>query len=141
VVNYWLCVTNEENWNVVKKRRVWGVPEKRGKRQIEAVKPGDYLVFYVTPMRIGGIFKAVSEPFESKERIFSWTNFGREEMFPYRVKLEPNVVAKELVPFDKLVGKLNFSKGHKRWNIMVRRAMVEISERDFEVIHCFVGVK
>jgi predicted RNA-binding protein len=134
-------VTNEDNWNVVKARKVWGVPEKRGKRQIEAVKPGDYLVFYVTPKRIGGIFKAVSEPFESKERIFSWADFGREEMFPYRVKLEPNVVAREPVPFDKLAGKLSFSKGHKHWSIMLRRAMIKISERDFEVVHGFVGGK
>lgn len=141
LVNYWLCVTNEDNWTVVKKQRVWGVPEKRGRRQIETVKPGDYLVFYVTPKRVGGIFKVVSEPFESKEKIFSWSDFGREEIFPFRVRLESNVVTKELVAFDKLVGKLSFTKGLKRWSVLLRRAMFKISARDFEVIEGFVGGK
>jgi len=141
MVNYWLCVTNDDNWNVVKKQKVWGVPEKRGRRQIEAVKPGDYLVFYVTPKRIGGIFKAASEPFESKEKIFSWADFGREEIFPYRVKLESVVVAKEPVSVDKLIGKLSFTRGLKRWSIMLRRAMAKISEKDFELIRGFVRGK
>jgi predicted RNA-binding protein len=141
LVNYWFCVTNEDNWNVVKKHRVWGVPEKRGRRQIEAVRSGDYLVFYVTPKRIGGILKAVSEPFESKEKIFSWTDFGREETFPHRVKLEPTVVAKEPVSVDKLIGKLSFTRGSKHWSIFLRRAMFKISEKDFEAIRNFVNVK
>jgi len=63
MVNYWICVTNEENWNVVKKRKVWGVPE-RSRRQIENVKPDDLLVMYVKPQRVAGIFKAVSGSFE-----------------------------------------------------------------------------
>ena len=134
LVNYWLCVTNEDNWKVVKGLKVWGVPERQGKRQIERVRPGDCLVFYVIPKKIGGIFRVVSEPFESREKIFSWANFGREEVFPYRVRLEPDIVGKELVPFDKLVGKLSFTKGRKRWSIMLRRAMFRISERDFKVI-------
>ena len=138
-MNYWLCVTNEDNWKVVRARKVWGVPERRGKRQIEAVKSGDYLVFYVTPKRVGGIFRVVSEPFESREKVFSWADFGREEVFPFRVRLEPNVVAKEPVSFDRLVGKLSFTKGRKRWSIMLRRAMLRISERDFEVIRGLLG--
>ena len=28
MVNYWLCVTNEENWRVVKERKIWGVPRE-----------------------------------------------------------------------------------------------------------------
>jgi len=140
-VNYWLCVTNEDNWNAVKKHKVWGVPEKRGRRQIEMVKPGDYLAFYVMPKRIGGILKAVSEPFESKEKIFSWAEFSREEIFPHRVKLEPVVVAKEPVSVEKLVSKLSFTKGLKRWSVLLRRAMVMISAKDFELIRSFVGGK
>jgi predicted RNA-binding protein len=138
-VNYWLCVTNEDNWNVVRKLKIWGVPEKRGRRQIESVKAGDHLVFYVTPKRIGGIFKAVSEKFESKEKIFSWADFGREEVFPHRVKLESVVVAKEPVSFDKLIGKLSFTKGLRHWSIMLRRAMFEISQKDFEAIRDFLS--
>lgn len=138
MVNYWLCVTNEDNWNVVKTHKIWGVPEKRGKRQIEGVRSGDYLVFYVVPKRVGGIFKVVSEPFESWEKVFSWADFGRE-VFPYRVKLRQIVVAGEPVSFDKVVGKLSFTKGRRRWSVMLRRAMFRISERDFEVFRDLLG--
>lgn len=140
MVNYWLCVTNEDNWNVIKAQKIWGVPEKRGKRQIEGVRPGDFLVFYVIPKSVGGIFRAVSEPFESREKVFNWADFGREEVFPFRVKLEPVMVPDYLLPFERLVGKLSFTKGLKRWSIKLRRAMFKISARDFEVIKEFVSV-
>lgn len=137
-MNYWLCVTNEDNWNVVRKQKIWGVSEKRGRSQVESVKPGDYLVFYVTPKMIGGIFKAVSKSFESREKIFSWAAFGKEEVFPYRVRVNPSIVTNKPLPFDKLVGKLGFTKGRKRWSIMLRRAMFKISARDFDIIRRFV---
>jgi len=134
MVNYWLCVTNEENWEVVRKRQVWGVPERRGRKVIEAVRPGDYLIFYVKSKRIGGIFEAVSEAFESSERIFSWGEFGREEIFPFRVKLRPVVVADEPIEIGELIGKLSFTKGLRRWSVRLRRAMLRVSARDFKLI-------
>jgi len=139
LVNYWLCVTNEDNWKVIKTRRIWGVPEKRGKRQIEGVRPGDLLVVYIIPKRVGGIFMAVSEPFESREKVFNWADFGREELFPFRVKLEPVMVPDEPLPFENLVGKLSFTKGLKRWSVRLRRAMFRIHANDFNVIRDFVG--
>jgi predicted RNA-binding protein len=47
-----------------------GVPKRR-KKIIDQVKPGDLLVFYVKPKRIGGVLKATSESFESDEEIFA----------------------------------------------------------------------
>ena len=70
MVNYWLCVTSEENWDVVRKKKVWGVP-RANKRLIENVKRGDLLVFYVSPKSIRGIFEAVSEPYEDDKRTFT----------------------------------------------------------------------
>jgi predicted RNA-binding protein len=132
--NRWLCITNEDNWNVVKTKKVWGVPEKRGKHQIESVRPGDKLVFYVTPKRIAGIFEATSKPFESKEKIFGWADFGREEYFPHRVKLKSVILAKEPVSADAIMRELSFSKGQKYWSICLRRAMLKITESDFDAL-------
>ena len=133
-MRYWLCVTNEENWQKVKEKKVWGVPAKRGKRQIETVKRGDCLVFYVMPKRIGGIFEATSEPFESSKKIFSWAEFGRPEIFPYRVRLEPVRLPNEPVHVETLIDKLSFTRGRKRWSILLRRAVLEISEEDYRLI-------
>jgi predicted RNA-binding protein len=39
-MNYWLCITNEENWKVIREKNIWGVPE-RHKNTIAKVKFGD----------------------------------------------------------------------------------------------------
>jgi len=133
MVGYWLCITNEENWSVVKVRRVWGVSE-RYRRVIEAVRPGDYLVFYVMPKRIMGVFKAVSKPFESRERVFPWRGAGGREVYPYRVKLEPVVLAERPLMFNELVPKLSFVKNKVRWSGYLKRAMLTIPKEDFDLI-------
>ena len=133
MVNYWLCVTNGENWRVVKERKLWGV-SNRNRRLIERVKPGDLLVFYVMPKKISGVFEAASEPFESDEKVFSWGEFGREELFPYRVKLEPVSVPEEPISFEELISRLGFIVNKKRWTGYLRRAMCIIPKEDYETI-------
>ena len=133
LVNYWLCVTNEENWEIIKEKRVWGVP-KRSRGFIEKVNVGDLLVFYVSPKKITGIFRAISESFYDEDRIFSFAGFKREEIFPYRVKLEPVVIAEEPVQFDELISKLKFIVNKKRWTGYLRRAMVSIPKEDYDLI-------
>ena len=126
-------MTNEENWNVMKKRNVWGVPE-RDRRRIEEVRPGDYLVFYVMPLRVAGIFRATCEAFESSEPIFNWGEFGRHEVFPYRVRLEPVVIPEEPLQFKELIPKLRFITNKRMWSGHLRRAMRTIPKDDYEVI-------
>jgi len=36
---YWLCITTEANWKVIKERNIWGVPG-RHKNTIAKVEPG-----------------------------------------------------------------------------------------------------
>ncbi len=128
-MGYWMCVTNEKNWQIIRDKRIWGV-SKRRKKIIGQVKPGDLLVFYVKPKRIGGIFKAVSKPFESDEEIFTPVN---GEIFPYRVRLKAVYVPMEPIDFEGLIPKLSFTKG-RRWSVMLRRGMFEISEEDYKII-------
>lgn len=134
MVNYWLCITNEKNWDVVKKRNIWGVP-KRSWGFIEKVKPGDFLVFYVSPKRVSGIFKAISEPFVDDEAIFSAEGFSADERFSHRVRLEPIVIAKEFVNFSELIPKLEFIANKKRWSGYLRRAMIQIPKEDYDLIY------
>ena len=133
MVNYWICVTNEDNWEIIRKKEIWGVP-KRFRKLIGKVRKGDLLVFYVCPKKISGIFQAISEPFENKERLFSCEGFGREEVFPYRVRLKPSVVAKEYVQFDDLISKLQFIVKKKKWRAYLRRSMIAIPKEDYDLI-------
>jgi len=133
MVRYWLCVTNQANWRVVKEKLIWGVSE-RYRRRMEELSPGDLLVFYVRPKRIAGIFKAASKPFVDKKRIFSSEGFRTDEVFPHRVRLEPVLVPPEPVPFEPLVPKLKFIKNKARWTGHLRGAMRPIPEEDYELI-------
>lgn len=50
-MTYWICITNRENWEVIKRHNVWGVPKKH-KNTLSRVKPGDKLVIYVRQEKI-----------------------------------------------------------------------------------------
>ena len=133
MVNYWLCVTSEENWKVVRKRKLWGV-SGRNKAQIEKVEHGDNLVFYVKPQRLMGIFQAASGAFKSDEKIFGTSGFTREEIFPYRIKLKSYMAPKEPVLLKSLVPKLKFITNKKKWMGHLRRAMQIIPKEDYDTM-------
>jgi len=135
LVNYWLCITTEKNWEVVRKKNVWGVP-KRSRGFIQKVKLDDLLIFYVTPKRIAGVFKAASEPFVDEEAIFSAEGFGGEERFSHRIRLEPIVLTKEYVDFSALIPRLSFIANKKRWSGYLRRVMVQSQSR---ITNCFMS--
>lgn len=132
-MKYWICVTNQINWDVVREQRVWGVTD-RNRRRLQKVEPGDILVFYVKPKTIGGIFRAISKPFESDKKIFSSIGFVPKETFPNRVRLEEVVIPKEPIAFGRLVPKLGFIANKKRWGGYLMTAMLEIPEEDYETI-------
>lgn len=43
IMNYWLCITNDDNWRIIKKRE-FGVYLKKDAAQIAEVMPGDNLI-------------------------------------------------------------------------------------------------
>lgn len=134
LLQFWFCVTHEENWNIILEKGIWGVSQ-RNKNTIYKLKRGDMLVFYVIPKRICGIFEVVSEPFESHEEIFGWGEFGRKELFPYRVKVKNILIPKDPVNIESLIEKLDFIKNKYLWSIHLKRAMQLISKTDYELIH------
>jgi predicted RNA-binding protein len=132
-MKYWLCVTSEENWHVVKKRKIWGISE-RNRRQMDELKVGDMLIFYVKPKRTAGVYKVSAKPFVDNNRIFSTAGFSESETFPHRVKIQAFAVPKEPVPFDFLVSKLTFISNKKKWPGYLRKAMQAIPKEDYEKI-------
>jgi predicted RNA-binding protein len=133
MTNYWLCITNEENWNIMRKQKVWGIPE-RYKGLIGKVRKGDFLVFYVSPKKIAGVFQAASEPFEDRKKIFSHEGFEKREIFPHRIRVEPVLLPEKSVEFDHLIQKLKFIISKTKWMGYLRRAMVPIPKEDYDLI-------
>ena len=145
-MTYWLCVTTEDNWRVIREKLVWGVAD-RFKNAIQRVKPGDKLVFYVMqtikgkktiPSRIVGIFEAVSEPYRNSAKIFK--AYGSESIFPNRVEIKTIKIFDKPLFFKELVPKLSFIRNKQRWSGSLRRAMIEIPEKDYKIIIEFGGV-
>ncbi len=139
---YWLCITNEENWKIIRERNIWGVPE-RHKNTIAKVKPGDKLLIYVKqeniggelkPSRIVGVYKVISEPFKDSTRIFKTPKGMGTESFPWRVKIEPIKIFDKPIEFKPLIPKLKFITNKKKWTgHLIGKAMREIPEEDFKL--------
>jgi len=129
LVEYWLCVTDEDNWRIVRKENIWGVSD-RHKNKITQTRIGDHLVFYVKPLRIGGIFEVTSTPFQENREIF----LGG--IFPHRIRLKPIVVPNKFLDFRPLIGDLRLIKRKgPRWGACLQgKAMRVIQMEDYEII-------
>lgn len=127
-MKYWICVTNEANWIVVKTSKIWGVSD-RHKEKIVMTREGDKLMFYVKPMRIGGIFEVVSKPFRANTMIFE------SGAYPHRIKLNPVIIPKKFLEFRPLIDELRFITQKKMWGGHLQgKAMILIDKKDFELI-------
>jgi predicted RNA-binding protein len=143
-MKYWLCVTNQENWEVIREKNIWGV-EERHRNSILKVKPGDKLLIYVMgtkkenetlPPRIVAAYEAISEMFTDSSRIF------KGKLYPLRIRLRPIVIFSRLLDFRELVPRLSFIKNKRVWAGYIRgKAMREISKGDFETVLEVAGVK
>ena len=134
-MNYWICIINRENWEIVKDKNIWGVSEKY-KYMASEIKIGDKMVFYITKeMIFEGIYEAVSEVYQGKNKIFESITTDKIELFPYRIKIIPIKVAKEPVEIKALISNLEFITNKKTWySYLFGRAMRKLSKKDYEII-------
>ena len=142
-MSYWLCITNEENWKVIREKNIWGVPE-RHKNTIAKVKPGDKLLIYLKQERdkdeikepkIAAVYEAVSEVFKDSSRIFKTPKGMGNETFPLRIKLKPVKIFDKPVEFKPLIPKLKFITNKQKWSgHLMGKAMREIPEEDYYLI-------
>lgn len=131
--NYWLCVTTEENWEIVRKKKIWGV-SKTNSDILNRVKPGDYLIFYIKGKMIGGVFEVTSNPFIDSEKIFDTKGLIENERFPNRVRLKHLIVPDNPLKLEKVIHQLGFVSNKETWSHHFRRAMRNIPKKDCEII-------
>ncbi|ADN35549.1 protein of unknown function DUF55 [Methanolacinia petrolearia DSM 11571] len=139
----WIASTNRDNWEVIEKRNLWGVP-KRNKNSIERSSPGDKIVIFVRqenagdtilPSAIMAACEITSKPFEDLSEVFiKPPTMPGEEVFPYRVKLKPVKIFDDPLDFKSLIPKLEFITNKKQWTGHLRTAMRTIPEEDYEYI-------
>ncbi len=140
-MTYWIASGNRENWEVVKKHSIWGVP-KRSKSLHTRVKVGDTLLMYaksethakeVLPSAILGEF-TVTELFEDAKPLFTAPPQMGDEVFPYRFRLKPEKIFRQPVEIKPLIPELGFVTNKKMWSGHFRQAMREIPKEDYQTI-------
>jgi predicted RNA-binding protein len=67
----WLCIVNSENFEIISKKKIYGVPERQlAKNRLAQIKEGDILLFYVvSPVcRILGKSSALSSIYTEEDK-------------------------------------------------------------------------
>ncbi|MDD4127144.1 MAG: EVE domain-containing protein [Methanomicrobium sp.] len=139
----WIASTNRDNWEIIKKKNLWGVP-KRNRNSIERSKPKDKILIFVRqeivgntilPSAITAAFEITSKPFEDASQVFiKPSTMPGEENFPFRVKLKPVKIFNEELDFKSIIPNLEFITNKKQWTGHLRTAMRTIPEEDYEFI-------
>jgi predicted RNA-binding protein len=142
MTQYWLCIVNRQNWEVVRQKKIWGVAE-RHRNTAAKVQIGDHLVFYVVgEIRNGnrlesavcGRAEVASDVFRDTKRIFASAGVRKAEIYPLRIRLTNLVSFKELA-FKPLISDLSFIKNKRKWSGHLQgKAMRFIPEHDFDRI-------
>jgi len=132
----WLCVTIPHNWGIVNRLNVWGVDDRYKITLERYVSLRDTFTFYVTGQGVAGIYQVASPCFCSEQHL-GWVNKrGEPYLYPHRVKVEPILLPKKILPFSsELRNKLIFiTDKSKSWAPFVYPSMVLIPEEDYQTL-------
>jgi len=103
-MQYWLWSAFEESWEVVKNSQVWAT---RDRKVCDIIRKGDVFIFYVKgTLFFKGIFKVVSDWYETKELIWEEEIRQNKKRAPYQIDLQPILLGE--VNYKDLVPQLNF---------------------------------
>ena len=124
----WLCVVTPENYEIVAKKKIWGV-EDRHRKTMEKVKKGEKLAFYIVgEKKIKDIYEATSEPYREEKQIF------KNGTYPNRIKIKK--IKEGEIEIDKIRDKMQIFKTRgKYWALaLMGKAMIELDKNDWKQI-------
>jgi predicted RNA-binding protein len=142
MTQYWLCILNRENWEVVQEQKIWGV-SVRHENTIRKVEIGDRLLFYLIgemikekrlPSSLAGKAEVKCPVFKDNSRIFNSPE-GKRETYPLRINLTNLQVSSKEISFKPFIPELKFITNKKRWSGHLQgRAMRTIPESDYALL-------
>ena len=92
-MGYHIFISNERRFKKCLELGIYGGSSQSSRlnpeiiSSFEAVKPGDFIFFYVTGIGAYGLWKATSRPFFDESDIFG----EEEQAYPYRICFEPSI--------------------------------------------------
>nr|WP_206760599.1 EVE domain-containing protein [Sulfolobus islandicus] len=108
-VTYWLVPIQEDMWDIIRDKGVYGYKENLE----EYIKEGDYIIIYVSKYyakryggKIVGIVKVLSNWYEDQTPIYPEETVRNKGIYVYRVKVEPVVIGE--CDMKKILDKIRF---------------------------------
>ena len=136
--NYWMFAESPENFEITKELgfTVYGVGP-RHRRRAERMQPNDRALFYVGQLRKWTATATItSRCFEDRRSI--WRPNRRDQEYPYRVALSPDLVLDEEEYIDALVlaPRLEYVKRWRpeQWPLAFQDRLHLLPQRDFRLI-------
>lgn len=102
--NAWIWSVTPENWEIVKKKKIWATKKKPA---LQYIKKNDIIVFYVIGTgSFKGVFEIISDWYNAKEPI--WDDEDGKIIYKYQCKLKTIKIGDAV--FNELANKLSFTK-------------------------------
>jgi Uncharacterized protein conserved in archaea len=162
--NYWICVTNPYNWDIIKAKNLWGT-DNRYEKTMRRISVGDKFVIYTTGLygwknvhipnisslkrlsnSIVGIYSVV-ESYRYDNIPIGWKNReGKDETYPHRVKIAPILMDFKPIPLGRQKegqpyrDELWFiADKSKSWYSLVYASMMRIQKDDYDTIYSWAN--
>lgn len=139
MARYWIVVGGPEIYGTTRDMGFTRHGFKSTRRGMAGtIGPGDYLVFYITGKKqFAGVAKVTSPMVEEQTRV--WTSSKKpNELYPFRVAIEPAVVLDEAAWLDaepyheRLTWTQKWPRQH--WTLAYQGNLHEIPESDFKIL-------
>lgn len=141
---YWILVSSPDNLQATKDRdfTIQGM-KSRHRKKAEQMKPGDKLIYYLTGKKMFAATATVtSEYFEGDDLIWTSNNTkktGEPENYPFRVEIEPELVADEenWIDAEPVARQMTYARKWpaKNWTLAFQGNVHNVPEEDYELIH------
>jgi hypothetical protein len=136
--NHWLIVTSPEN---IATTRDLGYTlqgfKSRHRKKAERMQPGDRMTLYATGRQAFAFTATITSPYW-EDHTMIWDGRKKGEDYPYRVKIQPDVVLSEAdyVPAVGLLPALEFPRKWpaEHWHLAFQGNVHLIPEGDFACI-------
>ena len=136
--NYWMVVQTHENYQISRDLglTVHGL-RRRHRRRAERMRPDDKLLYYISDLKKWSATATVKSRY-FKDDTELWNQVPRGERFPYRLKLEPDIVLQEDGYLDglQLGPRLEYVKrwSPEHWYLAFFETLHLIPQRDFRLL-------
>lgn len=128
MTKYWLCLANDKNWQLIKNKEIYAF-NKRYKRYKKLLSVGDFIIFYIVPKRMGGIFSVTSKKVPKKIRFFGGD-------YPYQIKIKKEKIPSKPINIDtvsNLKQRISiFKNARSIGSALFGRAIINLTEEDYK---------